>query len=231
MFWYFTNLNKLKPCLKTGAKGAFLVCDPNSTPGGIGEPGETRQDSNGAEVSTTVPVGFSTKKKKDPRAVFFGEILRKIRKVRGKSIYRLAADAEVDAGYISRLENGHRNPPSPRILERFATALDVKVDLLMMAAGHLLYDPITEEPLDEKRITIKIEKALQKNGVDRESQDPGELDLHEEEDLILPLIKEGDKCVGSTEGGDSITGEVVLLIQTGEGVIQVSEILHRVEEI
>ncbi|HDS30654.1 MAG TPA: XRE family transcriptional regulator, partial [Firmicutes bacterium] len=89
----------------------------------------------------------------------FGNILRKARKVRGKSIYELAREAEVDAGYISRLENAHRNPPSPRILQRFADALDVRADLLMMAAGYLEFDN-TGRPLDEEEIVRRVEAEL-----------------------------------------------------------------------
>jgi SOS-response transcriptional repressor LexA len=86
-------------------------------------------------------------------------VLRKIRKVRGLSIYELASKAEVDAGYISRLENAHRNPPSPRVLQRFAEALSVRVDLLMMAAGYLEFDP-SGRPLDEEEIVRRVEAEL-----------------------------------------------------------------------
>src|SRR3990172_8664751 len=89
----------------------------------------------------------------------FGNILKKIRKVRGRSIYELADAAKVDAGYISRLENAHRNPPSPKILQRFANALNVQVDLLMMAAGYLEYDP-AGRPIDSEEIIRRVEAEL-----------------------------------------------------------------------
>lgn len=89
----------------------------------------------------------------------FGNILRKIRKIRGLSIYELAGKAEVDAGYISRLENAHRNPPSPRVLQRFAEALDIRADLLMMAAGYLEFDT-SGRPLDEEEIVRRVESEL-----------------------------------------------------------------------
>ena len=75
------------------------------------------------------------------------------------SIYELADKAEVDAGYISRLENAHRNPPSPRVLQRFAGALDVKVDLLMMAAGYIELDS-SGRPLDEMEVIRRVEQEL-----------------------------------------------------------------------
>ncbi len=101
----------------------------------------------------------STSSEPTPIRRRFGNILRKIRKVRGKSIYELAREAEVDAGYISRLENAHRNPPSPRILQRFADALNVRVDLLMMAAGYLEFDS-AGRPLDEEDITRRVEAEI-----------------------------------------------------------------------
>lgn len=95
---------------------------------------------------------------------FFGRILKKIRIVRGKSQKDLAHDAEVDAGYISRIENGHRNPPSPKILLRLATALNVDSVLLMLAAGYLQYDPVSGVELTEDEIVIKVERSLMSKG-------------------------------------------------------------------
>jgi transcriptional regulator with XRE-family HTH domain len=181
---------------------------------------EETQHSDSAETS-----GTNIKIRKQ-----FGGILRKVRKVRGKSIYELAAEAEVDAGYISRLENAHRNPPSPKILQRFANALEISIDLLMMAAGYLEYD-LDGSPLNEEVITRKIEKAITEDHPELEQKIKAPSPSEEDDDttMILPLIKEGDVCVGSTDDGDSIKGLVILLIQTEKGATQVSEILHRVE--
>ncbi|MCK4719557.1 helix-turn-helix domain-containing protein [bacterium] len=107
-------------------------------------------------MNSTTP---STSPEPTPTRRRFGKILRKIRKVRGKSIYELARDAQVDAGYISRLENAHRNPPSPRILQRFADALDVRVDLLMMAAGYLEFD-LAGRPVEQEEIVRRVEAEL-----------------------------------------------------------------------
>lgn len=118
----------------------------------------------------------------------FGNILRKVRKVRGKSIYELAEAASVDAGYISRLENAHRNPPSPKILQRFAATLNVPVDLLMMAAGYLEYDQ-TGRPLSEEEIVRKIESELTQSPPVRITEDIGGSvkSRHEFQDVIRKI--------------------------------------------
>ncbi len=82
----------------------------------------------------------------------FGHILLSIRKILGMSIEELARAAEMDAGYISRLENGHRSPPSAKILRRLADVLKVNVMLFFMAADYLRIDErgnsVTKELLD-----------------------------------------------------------------------------------
>ena len=201
------------------------------TPNKEGTEGDQKEGRGGPSPPESRKLTSSQLTQPTPIRQQFGRIVRKIRKMRGRSIYWLANEAGVDAGYISRLENARRNPPSPKILQRFADALDVKVDLLMMAAGYLKYDLTTEEPLNEEKIMIKVETALQKSETDIKSQNPEELSSREEETFVLPLIKWGDKCVGSTEDGDIIKGAAILLIQPEEGqTIQVLEILHRVGE-
>ena len=98
------------------------------------------------------------------RKKFFGRILKKARLIRGKSQRALAFSAKVDAGYLSRIENGRRNPPLPRIILKLATALDIDSVLLMMAAGYLKYDPVSNTKLTEEDIIIKIERSLMKKG-------------------------------------------------------------------
>jgi len=145
----------------------------------------------------------STSSEPTPIRRQFGNILRKIRKVRGKSIYELARDAQVDAGYISRLENAHRNPPSPRILQRFADALNVRVDLLMMAAGYLEFDS-AGRPLGEDEIVKRVEAELTRSrpeaageietGVTIKSRGEIQDVLRHIEDLkrsLLDAVKEG----------------------------------------
>lgn len=145
----------------------------------------------------------STSSEPTPVRRRFGNILRKVRKVRGKSIYELAREAQVDAGYISRLENAHRNPPSPRILQRFADALAVRVDLLMMAAGYLEFDN-SGRALDEGDIVKRVEAELTRpfepaageaeGGVAIRSKVEVKDLLHQLEDMkrsLLDALKEG----------------------------------------
>jgi len=229
MFWYFTNQNKFKPCLKTGAKGVFLVCDPNSTPEGIEESGETRKNSNDAEVSATnVLVGSLIEK--DPKRVLFGKILRKIRKIKGMSIYELARVAQVDAGYISRLENAHRNPPSPRILQRFADALGVKIDLLMIAAGYLEYNGDGERYTEAGVIQLIERELVGDDELPRAVNVESTIDNIGEEYSKKPFIQTGALCRGVTDDGTVIVGTVMLIVaNVKNGAVPVSEITHLLE--
>lgn len=101
----------------------------------------------------------STSSEPTPIRRRFGNILQKVRKVRGKSIYKLAEEAEVDAGYISRLENAYRNPPTPKTLQKLADALNFPCRLLMMAAGYLELDE-DGQPFTEKNLIRQVEAVL-----------------------------------------------------------------------
>ncbi|MFC1656773.1 helix-turn-helix domain-containing protein [Patescibacteria group bacterium] len=191
--------------------------------------GEDNEHPEGTAVNkTNIPIGSSTEK--DPRRVLFGTILRKIRKVRGKNIYELAREAQVDAGYISRLENAHRNPPSPKIMQRFADALDIRVDFLMIAAGYLEYDSTGEKYSSEGIIKL-VERELFGDG-----EPPQSIDLEpindgiDEKYSIIPLIQDEALCMGVTDDGTSVIGKAMLIIaNTEQGPVHVSEITHLLE--
>jgi transcriptional regulator with XRE-family HTH domain len=55
--------------------------------------------------------------------------IRKLRASKKLSQDELAADAGVDRSYISEIESGYKNP-SILVLDRIATALDVKITAL-----------------------------------------------------------------------------------------------------
>lgn len=69
----------------------------------------------------------------------FRQLLRQIRRERGLSQSKLAADCGVSRSYLTRLEKGSRNPPSKPILERIAEALElgeVEQRELFVSAGY-----------------------------------------------------------------------------------------------
>jgi transcriptional regulator with XRE-family HTH domain len=61
----------------------------------------------------------------DNHADSLGEYVRATRKRAGLSIRQLAARADINAGYLMRVETGERSKPSPDILRRLADALQI----------------------------------------------------------------------------------------------------------
>ncbi|MFH1749994.1 MAG: helix-turn-helix transcriptional regulator [bacterium] len=191
--------------------------------------GEDNEHSDGTAVNkVNIPIGSSTEK--DPRRVLFGTILRKIRKVRGKSIFELAREAQTDAGYISRLENAHRNPPSPKILQRFADALTIRVDFLMIAARYLEYDLAGDKYSPEGIIKL-VERELFGDGEPPQSIDlEPTADSVDEKYSVIPLIQNEALCMGVTDDGTPVIGKAMLIIaNTEQGPVHVSEITHLLE--
>jgi HTH-type transcriptional regulator, competence development regulator len=67
-----------------------------------------------------------------------GECLRQVREIRQQSLRGAAAAAEISAPYLQKLERGDAHHPSPAVLHRLATALDIPYSDLMELAGHLV---------------------------------------------------------------------------------------------
>ena len=67
----------------------------------------------------------------------FAAYLHELRKSRGLSLKQVEAKAGVSNAYLSQLERGLRKPPHPDILRRLATAYEVPVEDLLVAAGYL----------------------------------------------------------------------------------------------
>ncbi|MED1802982.1 helix-turn-helix domain-containing protein [Brevibacillus porteri] len=65
-----------------------------------------------------------------------GAELKRLRKERGLSIYKLAIESGISHSYISQLERGIKEKPSPEILEKLATPLNVPYMQLMRIAGY-----------------------------------------------------------------------------------------------
>ena len=67
----------------------------------------------------------------------FGKYLRARRQELKLSQRALAQSLKVDFSYLSKLENGHEEPPSEDTLRRLATVLNVPQDRLLAMAGKL----------------------------------------------------------------------------------------------
>ena len=65
-----------------------------------------------------------------------GEHVRALREAKGLSVRGLAAQAGVDATWVSRIERGIYSSPDPRYLLRLAGALEVEVEELYEDAGY-----------------------------------------------------------------------------------------------
>ncbi|MGB0384763.1 MAG: helix-turn-helix domain-containing protein [Ardenticatenaceae bacterium] len=67
----------------------------------------------------------------------FGEYLKMLRERAGISQEALASEAQISSAYISQIESGRRNPPTPDVLRRMAAPLNVPYLVLMRQAGYL----------------------------------------------------------------------------------------------
>jgi transcriptional regulator with XRE-family HTH domain len=98
--------------------------------------------------------------------VDFGDLLRKWRRVRGKSQLDLAGDARTTGRYVSFVENG-RSQPSRQMVIRLARALDVPLrerNVLLLAAGYApLYGAGQLEGPELDRVRMALGSMLSKH--------------------------------------------------------------------
>jgi transcriptional regulator with XRE-family HTH domain len=67
----------------------------------------------------------------------FGTLLRELREKAGFSLRQLESATGISNGYLSQMESGRVGAPSPKILEKLASALTYPYVELMRVAGHL----------------------------------------------------------------------------------------------
>ncbi len=72
----------------------------------------------------------------------FGHRVRELRKARGMSQKELAAKADIDFTYLSKIENARRLPPRERVIKALAQALQIDEGELMNLAGKALAEPV-----------------------------------------------------------------------------------------
>lgn len=88
----------------------------------------------------------------------FGAMVRRLRKRIGMSIRELAEQAGISNAYLSQIERGERNPPSPEQLRKLAPHLQVTVGELMEAAGYL--EPQDQAPSKDLLLERAYEHVL-----------------------------------------------------------------------
>ena len=67
----------------------------------------------------------------------FGEYLKLLRERVGLSQETLAEEAQISSAYVSQIETGRRNPPTPDVLRRMAAPLGASYIVLMRQANYL----------------------------------------------------------------------------------------------
>ncbi|PZS00756.1 MAG: XRE family transcriptional regulator [Candidatus Chloroheliales bacterium] len=67
----------------------------------------------------------------------FGHYLRELRKQRGLTLREIEERTTISNSYLSQLENGYIDQPSPRNLQRLAEAYGISYESLMTQAGYL----------------------------------------------------------------------------------------------
>jgi transcriptional regulator with XRE-family HTH domain len=72
----------------------------------------------------------------------FGQYLRELRKSKKLTIRQLEKSSGVSNSYLSQLENGLRDIPSPHVIEKLSEGLDASYEQLMLVAGYSK-DPTT----------------------------------------------------------------------------------------
>lgn len=65
-------------------------------------------------------------------------ILRRAREAKDWSLARVAKAAEISTAYLNKLESGNVQQPSPHILHRLSTALQLPYIELMRVAGYVV---------------------------------------------------------------------------------------------
>lgn len=84
---------------------------------------------------------------------FFGEELKRIRKSKKMTINELSEKSSVSSSYISQIENGKRDTPTPELIKKLAHGLSTDYYHMMRIAGYLNPDKdnfITLEQLIKK---------------------------------------------------------------------------------
>ena len=91
----------------------------------------------------------------------FGIYIRTLRKRVGLTLREIEEQTGISNAYLSQIEQGHRNPPSPAMLKRLAKALGVSQNQLMVEAGYLEETKSADRTEDKERIESIFELVSQ----------------------------------------------------------------------
>ncbi|MCY9591859.1 XRE family transcriptional regulator [Paenibacillus chitinolyticus] len=92
--------------------------------------------------------------------MYFYDKLKDLRKLKGYTIRELADRSGVSAAYISQLENGNRNIPSPDVLMKLSEGLNIPYAELMKIAGYL---DKPESGEDKPKAPVNLRRFLHDN--------------------------------------------------------------------
>lgn len=67
----------------------------------------------------------------------FGKYLMKVRQSKKMSIRKLAMKSGVSAGYLSNVETGKNNTPTPNVIKKIAESLNITYEEMMIQAGYM----------------------------------------------------------------------------------------------
>ena len=94
-----------------------------------------------------------------------GNFIKKLRQEKGISGRELARRSEISQAYLSQLETGQNENPTPQILKKLANGLGITSYDLMAIAGHYDKDDLLE-PVDEtiNSILNKVNRKRDQEG-------------------------------------------------------------------
>ncbi len=86
-----------------------------------------------------------------------GELIREARQKKGLTTTQLAEIVDLSQGYISHLENNRKKNPSPEVLKKISSELEIPLGELLIKAG---YEDMTREVLNRLNEELKEKVAL-----------------------------------------------------------------------
>ena len=98
-----------------------------------------------------------------------GEELKRARAARGLSLDAAGRAAQISQGYLHKLEAGRVNTPSPRVLQRLGSVLEIPYERLMELAGYVpprpqeAIMPTATAPTNQELVRL-LEAVLQELG-------------------------------------------------------------------